>query len=561
MMVRSRIAWVLLIAGIVACVAIAYGASRQAAYSWDQVVSYSSPYVAEPLASDDRPAPPAPLARRVVLVIVDGMRDDVTRFAMPGVDRLRGYGADVVLETPQPSLSYPNWTTILTGAPQTLTGVTTNWWEGRVPVPSLVDEALDSTRSVAVVGPSDFAELYGVEDGPMVSLREWPEGGYLSATLIDDALRIAKAYDPELMIVHLPDLDEAGHDFGGTSDEYRGVAARIDTDLSRLIAAVQSEGTAFVIVSDHGHIDAGGHGGWESEVVRVPLIVSGAGARTGQQTTGSLDQVAATVAVLAGMSPPAFSSGQSLRAAVVTDSASVFAAEDAQQLAVLDRVASVVGGEGLSPDQLADPVRARDGVQALRDRRIASERDGRVRAALLVVAAALLVFGAVVLASWRAFVATIAGAAAYYAVYNVLFFSVHRYRWSLSAFNTEDYLQTFFNVRMAETVAAGLVGVAVAAAIYPLLRKAPKGPRETAYLAGWLSLAPSTALVIMATLAMQVAWFLWAYGASVDWTLPDFKWAFKYDLDLVQMTALGAVAVLGMLVSYVVGRYHPRVPR
>jgi hypothetical protein len=363
------------------------------------------------------------------------------------------------------------------------------------------------------------------------------------------------------MIVHLPDLDEAGHDFGGASAEYRGVAARIDTDLSRLIAALQSEGTVFVVASDHGHIDTGGHGGWEPEVVRVPLIVSGAGARTGQQITGALDQVAATVAALAGMSPPAFSGGQSLRSTLVTDSASVFAAENAQQLAVLDRVASVVGGEGLSPDQRANPVRARAGVQALREQRTASEQVSRIRTALLVTAVAFLILGAIGLASWRAFLATIAGAGAYYAVYNVLFFVLHRYQWSLSAFNTEDYLGTFFNVRMAETVAAGLVGVAVTAAVYPLLRNAPKGPRERGYLAGWLSLAPSTALVIMATLAIQVAWFLWAYGAEVDWALPDFKWAFKYDLDLVQMTALGAVAVLGMLVSYLVGRYHPRVRR
>ena len=90
-------------------------------------------------ASVDRVAPV--LAKRVVLVIVDGMRDDVSRSEMSTLVRLRTYGADVTLTAPQPSLSYPNWTTILTGAPQDISGVTTNWFEGRVPVPTLMDVA------------------------------------------------------------------------------------------------------------------------------------------------------------------------------------------------------------------------------------------------------------------------------------------------------------------------------------------------------------------------------------------------------------------------------------
>ena len=51
-------------------------------------------------------------------------------------------------------------------------------------------------------------------------------------------------------------------------------------------------------------------------------------------------------------------------------------------------------------------------------------------------------------------------------------------------------------------------------------------------------------------------------GASpVTWVLPDLKWGFKYDLDLIQATALGAAALLAPVVTYLVGRYHPRVAR
>ncbi|MBE0418095.1 MAG: hypothetical protein IBX63_10055 [Coriobacteriia bacterium] len=179
--------------------------------------------------------------------------------------------------------------------------------------------------------------------------------------------------------------------------------------------------------------------------------------------------------------------------------------------------------------------------------------------ALALGAAALLALGALFALSWRAGAAATAGVIAYYLVYNGLYFVVHGYRWSLSAFNTEEFVQQFFYIRMAEAALAGVIGVAVAAWVYPLLRDEPKGPRERGYLGGWLTLGPATVLAIMATLALQVAWFLWAWGAEVVWRLPDLKWGFKYDLDLTQMTALGAAALLAPVVTYLAGRYHPKV--
>jgi hypothetical protein len=65
--------------------------------------------------------------------------------------------------------------------------------------------------------------------------------------------------------------------------------------------------------------------------------------------------------------------------------------------------------------------------------------------------------------------------------------------------------------------------------------------------------------MVLATLGIQVAWFYWWWGVVPVWRLPDLMWGFKYDLDLVQATAVGAVAILAPLVSYLVGRYHPRV--
>ena len=198
------ISWSMLAVGMGACLAVAYGAYRLAGYAWNQVVTYRSPYVhqegaaqasrtlwvpAELRPSFDAPAPV--LAGRVVLVIVDGMRLDVSRTQMNTLNKLREYGSDMELTVPQPSLSYPNWTTILSGAPPEISGVTTNWFKGRAPVPTIMDLAQEAGRRVEVVGPDDFATIFAIAHGPNVSLRPWPKGGYLTSTLVDDALRIA----------------------------------------------------------------------------------------------------------------------------------------------------------------------------------------------------------------------------------------------------------------------------------------------------------------------------------------------------------------------------------
>ncbi|NTU71541.1 MAG: hypothetical protein HGB10_06970 [Coriobacteriia bacterium] len=574
---RSALNWVLLVVVAAACVAIAFASYQLAGFAWDQVVEYQSPYVTQPGAQDTSPTvvwvPPVlaslpttspVVAERVVLVIVDGMRDDIARTGMGNLSRLRTYGADVSLTVPQPSLSYPNWTTILTGAPQDISGVTTNWFEGRVPVPTLMEHADVAGKRVAVVGPEDFEQLYGVAAGPSVSLRPWPKGGYLTGTLVDDALRIAKAQDPELLVLHVPDLDEAGHEFGGASQEYRDVAYRIDVDLGRLIDGLQSDETVFVVVADHGHIDSGGHGGWEPTVTTVSGVFAGAGVKMGS-VQGRLEDVAPTVAALGGFSAPSYSEAGLLRAVVATESASLLRMDDRRISAfesnyvrvVTDGIGAITA-TGVAASPASD---ARAAAAQVREERLGRERRDRLPMNAAAFVLALVAILLIAFASWRACVAALAGVFGYYVVYNVLFFGVHGYNWSLSAFNTETFVKAFMNGRMIEAIIAGVAAAAVAGVVYPLLRTEPKGSRQPEYRSGWLVLGPVTILAIQATLALQIAWYSWWYGLTISWVLPNFMWAFKADLDMVQVTALGVAALLAPLVTYLVGRYHPKVQR
>lgn len=555
---RRAAVWAALALGVGLSLTAGAVAYRLANYSWGQVAEYRSPYLGAKLPTAT--APP-PQTDRLVLVIVDGLRLDASR-RMAGLNTLRQYGTDLALTVPQPSLSYPNWTTILSGCPQRFSGVTTNAYDRRVSVETLIDTALGDRRKVVVVGPDVMKPLYGAQRAQGTYFRTYVKGVYLSGDLVQHAIALTRQVKPSLVVVHLPDVDEAGHHSGGGSQDYANTVAHVDRDLSVLFNYLQDPTTTFVVGADHGHIAAGGHGGWEREAVDVPGVFAGAGVGLGKGT-GKLEDVAPTAASLLGIATPRNSVGRILSGVISGSDPAAEAAVHEQRARAMAGIFFTVLGKRLGLESVRPfEVSSYDQQDALVERadaqRLGLERSLRQPLALGVALGALAVLAAIGLLSWRALVAALAGTAAYYAVYETLFFGVHRYAWSLSVINSEDRLQAFFNGRLAEAALAGLVAAAVSGYVYPLLRKRPKSARGR-YLSGWLSLGPATVLAVQATLAVQVAWYLLSWGARVTWILPDLRLAFKYDLDLLQVVALGGAAVLSPLVTLLVGRYHPRV--
>ena len=554
--------WIAAIAGLLVCLGIAYGAYTLADYSWNQVVDYRGPYAKQALPAGEIPRPESTDASgtlkaepgRMVFIIVDGLREDVSR-TMPALNNLRAHGFDAVVRTSQPSLSFPNWTTLLSGAPQRISGVTTNWFTERVPVETLIDVALAASRTVAVSAPKDFEMLYGVNRTENVFLRDWTEGAYMSGEIVDHAISLAKDSGASLVIVHLPDVDEAGHASGGASQAYRDMALKVDTEIGRLVSALEGPGTTFVVAADHGHIDTGGHGGPEDIVTLVPAVFAGSRVRPGTGE-GTQDQVAPTIALLAMLPAPRNATGAPLD--VEAPPGSHTARFTSQQLAAYTAYtrAVTVGLPGSSIATASSVAEARAAFQTATDNRLGVERTDRLPIALGLVVLCILAIVAVGLLSWRALIAALAGTVAYYIVYEGFYFVVHGYTWSLSAFNSEALLKGFQYGRMTDAIIAGVVAAVVAAEVYLALHAAPKRPTGE-YLPGWLALGAATVLVIQATIGLQVAWYLWYWGASVTWYIPDLATGFKYDFDLVQLTALGAVALLAPVVTFLIGRYHP----
>jgi predicted AlkP superfamily pyrophosphatase or phosphodiesterase len=86
----------------------------------------------------------------------------------------------------------------------------------------------------------------------------------------------------KLFLAHFSDVDMQGHCYGVTKeynerDSYQAAVTNKTRLITSLLQAVNdhplSNDTVVIVTSDHGHIDAGGHGG-NADVLRdVPLIV------------------------------------------------------------------------------------------------------------------------------------------------------------------------------------------------------------------------------------------------------------------------------------------------
>ncbi len=245
------------------------------------------------------PRPERAPARGLTLVIVDGMRLDVSR-EMPSLLALGERGRFDTARADFPSFSKTSYATILTGAPgPRVHGFLSNYRREAVPVESLVDVAREAgvhTRYLTD-GLSWIPRMFpAFADTPTVDVGRWAE-------------TIAAGPHPHLTVVYFGEPDHTAHAHGPRSPQALEVSRRIDAHIGRLAAGLDLEREALVVVSDHGHVDRGGHGGHEEECLLVPAIFCGAGFGKGRGAGAGepfpLRDIARASADALGLRPPA----------------------------------------------------------------------------------------------------------------------------------------------------------------------------------------------------------------------------------------------------------------
>lgn len=283
-------------------------------------------------ARTERPTEAA--AERVVLISVDGLRADaLARFQPPTLTRLAAEGAFTDrAETVLPSLTVPAHLSMLSGVGPDSHGV----FNDRIrltpemaALEPLFRRARDRGRAAAA-----FMSGEGPLEGFDVALGCKLAFGLDSLTLVpadgmavaDSAAALLEAAGTDLVFLHLPDPDLAGHRYGWSSPEYRRAVLRADSAVERIVARVAGgddpgarDSVLVVVASDHGGGGAYGdrlHGSSAPEDVRIPVVLWGAGAIPGRSLgPASILDVAPTVLWALGIEPPGHYQGEILTGA------------------------------------------------------------------------------------------------------------------------------------------------------------------------------------------------------------------------------------------------------
>jgi type I phosphodiesterase/nucleotide pyrophosphatase len=360
------------LAGAAAVVALAVAAGLGVrAWSWNDELALASPPVVHGAPPIVDPATPR-LSRRVVLVIIDGLGADEA--ALPYLDELRARGAATTARVPYPTISRPNYVTILTGVPPADSGVRTN----RVRAPVAVDTIMDRVRAdgsrvasaadygmlaslflrnattIAGVGWDDHAGQRVTPPAPIT----WPFDDVRRAdSLAELGPRIAELVrgDAAFVPVLVLDVDRAGH-ADGVGAAYRDAARDVDRMLRTAFAGIDLARDTVIVTADHGHVAPGGHGGTEEEVSRVPLVLAGAGIVPGARARDArLIDVAPTVAALLGIAAPREAEGRALTELLALDARAIArrTANDRDRAAAVLALADAARADAPAPSPLA----------------------------------------------------------------------------------------------------------------------------------------------------------------------------------------------------------------
>ena len=289
-----------LLIGILACLLIAAGAYLWSSRLMDSVYAYRSPLHDAPPA----PGEPlgAPLTRRVVFVLIDALREDTSLKpdVMPFLNELRSRSAAATIHSRPPSYSEPAYSTLLTGTwPDLSDGPTINLDYAEIPTwtqDDLVSAAHRAGLKTAVSGYYWFEKLIP-QAAVDASFYTPGEDAAADRAVVDAALPWLKANDHLFTLIHIDQVDYAGHHEGGPIDPRWDAAARRADDLLAEIAESLdlSEDTLFV-ASDHGQIDRGGHGGQDPITLVEPWVLAGAGVKPGSYGDVAQVDVAPTLA-------------------------------------------------------------------------------------------------------------------------------------------------------------------------------------------------------------------------------------------------------------------------
>jgi hypothetical protein len=525
------------IIGIVSLVILGFGS-----YIWATVIISSAESYRSPLATHPPiPGDPVgqPLTRRVVIVLIDALRIDTSNEStvMPFLNELRAQAASATMHSQMPSISAPGWATLLTGGwPDINDSQPFDPPQQSAARPFTQDNIfLDANRAglrTAVSGHIWLKQM--LANSVVTSSYYTSEGDQNADREVVNAALPWLSDDYQLVLIHLDQVDYAGHYQGGPiSPNWNAAAMRADDLLREIVSKLDLTSDTVLIVSDHGQIDQGGHGGPEPITLVEPFVLAGASVIPGQYGDVNMVDVAPTLAVLLGTNIPAINQGHVLTKMLILppqEEITIQAALKAQQSRLLSAyTAAINSSASVGEGNIVDATQA--AMKQARDGRLANERVWRNMGAAMVaiLPAYYLIVRKKKGARWLA-----AGALVYISFFNLRYGLIDGRTYSLSSIKSLNDIIIYIFVTAAISLILGWLVATLG------LKAHRGGPRKV--MEGTLGYIWMTVYFLSLPSLLSFA----INGFTITWTLPDFNTMFISLLSIIQWIF---VAVLGLVLT------------
>lgn len=259
-------------------------------------------------------------AKHVILIGIDGVSAEGFQYSnTPVLNELSRQGViSIKTRGVMPTVSAPNWATILSGSGPEQHGVTSNSWsllnQGFEPTVkdadgyfSTIFTAIRKQQPKAVTAMFyDWEWLGSFVNKKHISKEQYVQGHVMITSV---ALNYIKKEQPLFTFIYYSLPDEVGHGKGHGTEAYFRSISEIDTEIGKIVDGINESGmaknTTIIVTSDHGGIGLG-HGGESMVEIEVPWIISGPGIKKNflLETPNDLSNTSPTIARLLGLKPP-----------------------------------------------------------------------------------------------------------------------------------------------------------------------------------------------------------------------------------------------------------------
>ena len=481
-----------------------------------------------------------PSTERLVIVLIDALRYDTSHKTdvMPTLAQLRAEGASALMHSKPPSFSEPGYSTILTGAwPEINDGPVFNLDYEDIPTftqDNIFSSAHRNGWKTAVSGYYWFEKLIPQSDVDF-SFYTPGEDNAADIEVMKAAMPWLQNKDAQVVLIHLDQVDYAGHHEGGPqSPNWDAAAKRTDDMLAEVVSTLDFTKDTLAVFSDHGQIDAGGHGGQDPDCLLEPFVIVGAGVNPGKYPDIQMVDIAPTLSALLGINLPASTQGATqtemldLPQDVIT---ALPATTGDQQLGLLMAYSTSFDKETtalklLKSNSVSD---TQEVINTLRSQKLFADRVKRAipTALLLAVAVTLLLRQ-----RKNKSISWVLGGILFVVLFNLRYLLVDRKVYSLSSIISEMDLILY----VASTTAVAIILVWLVINFYN--KTFAGSPNENGLKTLWLGFT----MLLIAGLPVIASYFL--NGPVVNWTLPDYLTSFLALIGLIQVLVISALTPL-----------------